>query len=119
MKIYEHKMLSLSIRKEILENDNSLVVISLSKVSENEFLQPLKPIWKGELSYCHYLEMLKLKATICIFFARRDVQKLTYLSAKFQEDPVEPLREITFRSYGIWRTSQFWSCEEMLVKNWV
>ena len=41
LKIPEHKVLSFSVRKEIIENDNSLVVISLSKVSENEFLQTL------------------------------------------------------------------------------
>ena len=33
--------LSFSIRKEIIENDNSLVVILLSKVFENEFFQSL------------------------------------------------------------------------------
>ena len=30
-----------SVRKEIIKNDNSLVVILLSKVVENEFLQAL------------------------------------------------------------------------------
>ena len=34
-------------------------------------------------------------------FARRDVRKPTSLTAKFQEDPIEPLREIAWRSYGI------------------
>ena len=37
--ISEHKMLSFSVRKEIIKNDNSLVVILLSKVVENEFFQ--------------------------------------------------------------------------------
>ena len=37
----EHEMLSFSVRKEIIKNDNSLVVILLSKVVENEFLQIL------------------------------------------------------------------------------
>ena len=41
LKISEYKMLRLSVQKEITENNNSLVVISLSKVSENEFLQTL------------------------------------------------------------------------------
>ena len=39
LKVSEHEMLSLSVRKEIIKNDNSLVVILLSKVVENEFLQ--------------------------------------------------------------------------------
>ena len=39
LKISEHKMSSFLVRKEITENNNSLVVISLSKVGENEFLQ--------------------------------------------------------------------------------
>ena len=34
-------MLSFSVKKEIIENDNSLVVISLSKVGDNAFLQTL------------------------------------------------------------------------------
>ena len=46
----------------------------------------------------------------CTFFARRDVRKLACLTAEFQENPIEPLREIA------WRTFQFWSSEEMLVK---
>ena len=50
MKISDHKMLIFSVRKEIAENDNSWVVISLSKVGENEFLQTLWPIDKEELS---------------------------------------------------------------------
>ena len=54
-------MLSFSVRKEIIKNDNSLVVILLSKVVENEFLQALQPIHKVESSYCHYLDMLKLQ----------------------------------------------------------
>ena len=60
-------------QEKIIENDNSLVVIPLSKVGENEFVQTLQPIHKVESSYCHYLEMLKLrknKGTICIFFSR-------------------------------------------------
>ena len=54
-------MLSFSVRKEIIKNDNSLVVILLSKVVENEFLQTLYPIHKVEPSHCHYLDMLKLQ----------------------------------------------------------
>ena len=38
LKISEHEMLSFSVRKEIIKNDNSLVVILLPKVGENEFL---------------------------------------------------------------------------------
>ena len=41
LKISEHKMLSFSVRKEIIENNNSLVVISLFIVGENELLQTL------------------------------------------------------------------------------
>ena len=67
--------------------------------------------------------MLKLKKNkrkdLYIFLARRDLRKLTCLTAKFQEEPTEPLREITWGSYGISRKFQFWSGEEMLVKNWV
>ena len=39
LKVSEHEMLSFSMRKETIKNDNSLVVILLSKVVENEFLQ--------------------------------------------------------------------------------
>ena len=39
--IPEYKMLSFSVRKKFVENNNSLVVISLSKAGENEFLQTL------------------------------------------------------------------------------
>ena len=41
LEVFEHKMLSFSIRKEIIENNNSLIVISLSKVGKNEFLPNL------------------------------------------------------------------------------
>ena len=54
-------MLTFSVRKEIIKNDNSLVVILFSKVIENEFLQAFQPIHKVESSYCHYLDMLKLQ----------------------------------------------------------
>ena len=54
-------MLSFSVRKEIVENKNSLVVISLSDVGENEFLQTLWPVYIVESSFCHYLEILKLQ----------------------------------------------------------
>ena len=100
MKVSEHEMLSFSVRKEIIKNYNSLVVILLSKVVENEFLQTLWPIHKVESSYCHYLDMLKLETNerndVYIFFARRDARKLTWLTAKFQEEAVEPLREIAW-----------------------
>ena len=36
--MYDHKMLNFLVRKEIIEYNNGLVVISLSKVGENEFL---------------------------------------------------------------------------------
>ena len=39
LKVSEHEMLTFSVRKEIIKNDDSLVVILLSKVVENEFLQ--------------------------------------------------------------------------------
>ena len=41
LKISEHEMLSVLVRKEIIENNNSLVVISLSKEGESEFVQTL------------------------------------------------------------------------------
>ena len=89
----------------MIENNTSLAVIPLSKVGENGFFQTLKPIYKVESSYCHYLEMVKLRKNkrndLYFFFARRDVQKLTCLTAKFQENLIEPLREISWRSYGI------------------
>ena len=63
--------------------------------------------------------MLKLQTNerndVYIFFARRDARKLTCLNAKFQEEAIEPLREMAWWIYGIWRTFQFWSSEEMLV----
>ena len=37
----EHEMLSFSVKKEIIKNDNSLVGILLSEVVENEFLETL------------------------------------------------------------------------------
>ena len=93
-------MLNFSVRKEIIKNDNSLVFILLSKVVENEFLRTLYPIHKVESSYCHYLDMLTLQTNerndVYVFFARRDAQKLTCLTARFQEEAIEPLREITW-----------------------
>ena len=41
LNVSEQEMLSFSVRKEIFKNDNSLVVILLSKVVESEFLQTL------------------------------------------------------------------------------
>ena len=35
-----------------------------------------------------------------ICFARRDVRKLTCLTAKFQEEAIEPHREIAHSSFG-------------------
>ena len=61
LKVSEHELLSFSVRKEIIKNDNGWVVILLSKVGENEFLQTLLPIHKVESSYCRYLGMLKLQ----------------------------------------------------------
>ena len=98
-------MLSSSIRKEIIKNDNSLVVILLSKIVENGFVQTLWPIHEVESLYCHYLDMLKLQTNerndVYIFFAHRDLRKLTCLTEKFQEEAIEPLREIVWRIYGI------------------
>ena len=92
----------------------------MSKVGENEFLPILQPIYKVESSYCHYLDMLKLRKNKrndqYIFFSGRNVRKLTCLTAKFQENGKEPLQEIAWRSYGISRTIQFRSREEMSVK---
>ena len=82
MRVSEHELLSFSARKEIIENDNSLVGILLSKAVENESLQ-------------HYLDMLKLQKNewndVYIFFARRDARKLSCLTGKFQEEAIEPL----------------------------
>ena len=36
-----------------------------------------------------------------IFFARRDVRKLTCLTAKFQEEAIEPLREMLVNKLGV------------------
>ena len=93
MKVSEHEMLSFSVRKEIIKNENSLVVILLSKVGENEFLQTLLPIHKVNSSYCHYLDMLKLQKNEWndVYFARHDVRKLTCLTEKVQEEAIEPL----------------------------
>ena len=44
-------------------------------------------LWKNERNHLY------------IFFARRDVRELTFLTAKFHDDHIEPLREITWRSY--------------------
>ena len=103
MRVPEHQMLRFLVRKEIIENDYSLVVILLSKVGENEFLQTLQPIHNVESSYCHYLDMLILQKNegkdVYIFFARCEVRKLTCLTAKFQEEAIEviePLREIAW-----------------------
>ena len=41
LKVSEDEMLSFSVGKEIIKNDNNLIVILLSKVVENEFLQAL------------------------------------------------------------------------------
>ena len=37
-----------------------------------------------------------MKGTMCIFLSRRDVRKFTYPTAKFQEEAIEPLREIAW-----------------------
>ena len=77
-----------------------MVVILLSEVVENEFLQTVWPIQKVESSYCHYLDMLKLQTNerndVYIFFARRDARTLICLTAKFQEEAIEPPREIAW-----------------------
>ena len=90
LKISEHKMLSFSLRN--IENDNSLVDISFSKIGENEFSS----------DFIANLEMLKLQENgrndQYIFFSRRDIPKLTCLTAKFQEYPVDLLRETAWRS---------------------
>ena len=39
LRVSKHEMLSFSVRKEIIENDNSFIL--LSKVGENGFLQTL------------------------------------------------------------------------------
>ena len=63
-------MLSFSVRKEIIKNDNSLVVILLSKVVGNEFLQTLQPIHKVESSHCYYLDMLTHERNDVYIFSR-------------------------------------------------
>ena len=110
-------MLSFSVRKEIIKNDNILVIILLSKVVENEFHSDF--IAYSQSSYRQYLDMLKLQTNemndVYIFFARHDVRKLICLTAKFQEEAIESLWEIAWWIYGIWRAFQFWCSEEMLV----
>ena len=44
LKVSEHEMLHFPIRKEIIENNNSLVVISVSTGGENEFMANLQSI---------------------------------------------------------------------------
>ena len=61
LKMSEHKMLCFSVRKGIIENGNSLVVTSLSKVGKNDLLQTLWPIYKVESSYCNLLEITENK----------------------------------------------------------
>ena len=51
LKISENKMPSFSLRKEMIENDNSLIDISFSKIGENEFSS----------DFIANLEMLKLQ----------------------------------------------------------
>ena len=41
LKVSKHEILIFSAKKEIIKNDNSLVVVLLYKVVENEFLQTL------------------------------------------------------------------------------
>ena len=102
--ISDHKML-FPVTKEIIENSNSFVVISLSKVGENELVHP---IYKVELSYCNYLEMFKLRKN-----ERYDLytfpRVVTYesLTGMFQEDPIKPFREIAWRSYQFGTNNTF------------
>ena len=55
--------------------------------------------------------MLKLQTNerndVDIFFARRDARKLTCLTAKFQEEAIEPFQEIAWRIYGYDEHSSF------------
>ena len=63
MKMSEHKMLTFSIKKEIIGNNNSLVVISLFKVGVNEFLPNYNSGGNSQrLGYgmCHFLRVLFL-----------------------------------------------------------
>ena len=98
MKVSDHEMLRFLVKNEIIKNDNSLLVILLSKIVENEFLQTSKPIHKVESTYCCYLDKLKLETNerndVYIFFMRRNARKLTCLTAKFQEEAIEALQEI-------------------------
>ena len=100
MKVSEHEMLSFSVRKEIITNDNNLVVILLSKVVENEFLQTLQPIHKVESSYCHYLDMLKLQINerndVYIFSRVVTYESLPASLQSFKKEAIEPLREIAW-----------------------
>ena len=103
MKVSKHEMLSFSVRKEIIKNDKSLVVILLSKVAENEFLQT----HKVESSYCHYLDMLKLQTNerndVYIFppVVTHESLPASLQSFKTIEEAIEPLREIAWSIYGI------------------
>ena len=60
-----------------------------------------------QISFHRHFKLRK-RNDLYIFVAGRGVRKFTCLTAKFKEDPIEPLQEIAWRSYGIWRTFQFW-----------
>ena len=68
LKISEHKMLS--VRRGVIENNDSWVVISLSKVSEKSFLKVHGQFTKWNHHMAIIKECLnygKIKGTICIF----------------------------------------------------
>ena len=53
---------------------------------------------------------------MCIFISRVvTYESLPASLQKFQEEAIEPFREIAWWSHGMWRTFQFWNSEEILV----
>ena len=95
-------MLSFSVRKEIIENDNSLVDISLSKIGENEFSSDFIANLQTRIIILLLFRNAKItgkwKERSVYFFSRHNIPKLTCLTAKFQDDPIDILRETAWRS---------------------
>ena len=103
----------------MIENSNSLVVISLSKVGEKEFLQTLQPIYKVESSFCHHLEMLKIRKNErndLYIFSRVVTYESLPVSVQSFKKILQHHLEKSAGEAMIQQTFQFWSGEEMLVK---
>ena len=89
-------LLSFSVRKEFIKNDNSFIVQSSRKRIPSDFIANSQ----SRTIILPSLDIHKLQTNetndVYIFFARRDLRKLTCLTAKFQEEAIEPLREIAW-----------------------